>query len=149
MDDILTTLAIPAAPMKVHALRSTFIRMALEDGADDRLIERITHTPGKSRRAFDRYDRADYWPSSAPRWPRSPSSRRLAGASSRWPSGLPHLLLQSAEPARVPLCCTWRRRESNPRPRMLLAELLRAYPSLVLSGPGERWMAAITSASRS
>jgi integrase len=62
MDDILTTLAIPAAPMKVHALRSTFISMALEDGADDRLIERITHTPGKSRRAFDRYDRADYWP---------------------------------------------------------------------------------------
>jgi hypothetical protein len=35
--------------------------MALEDGADDRLIERVTHTPGKKRRAFDRYDRADCW----------------------------------------------------------------------------------------
>jgi hypothetical protein len=55
-------LGIPSAPMKAHALRSTFISMALEDGTDDRLIERITHTPGKGRRAFDRYDRADYWP---------------------------------------------------------------------------------------
>ena len=36
--------------------------MALEDGVDDRLIERITHSPGKGRRAFDRYDRADDWP---------------------------------------------------------------------------------------
>jgi integrase len=62
MDRILATLEIPSAPMKAHALRSTFISMALEDGADDRLIERITHTPGKKRRAFDRYDRADYWP---------------------------------------------------------------------------------------
>jgi hypothetical protein len=48
--------------MRVHALRSTFISMALDDGADDRLIERITNTPGESRRACDRYDRADYWP---------------------------------------------------------------------------------------
>lgn len=36
--------------------------MALEDGADDQLVERITHTAGKTRIAFDRYDRADYWP---------------------------------------------------------------------------------------
>ncbi len=62
MDEILATLDIPAAPMKSHALRSTFISISLEDGADDRLIERITHTAGKTRRAFDRYDRADYWP---------------------------------------------------------------------------------------
>lgn len=62
MDLVLSTLKIPAAPMKSHALRSTFISIALEDGADDRLIERITHTPGKGRRAFARYDRADYWP---------------------------------------------------------------------------------------
>lgn len=62
MDEILSTLDIPPAPMKSHALRSTFISIALEDGADDRLIERITHTAGKTRRAFDRYDRADYWP---------------------------------------------------------------------------------------
>jgi hypothetical protein len=62
MDEILSRLEIPAAPMKAHALRSTFISMALEDGADDRLIERVTHSPGKGRRAFDRYDRADYWP---------------------------------------------------------------------------------------
>jgi integrase len=62
MDLILVTLGIAAAPMKSHALRSTFISIALEDGARDDLIERITHTTGKKRRAFDRYDRADYWP---------------------------------------------------------------------------------------
>lgn len=62
MDSILEALAIPAAPMKSHALRSTFISIALEDGARDDLIEKITQTTGRGRRAFDRYDRADYWP---------------------------------------------------------------------------------------
>ena len=32
--------------MKVHALRSTFINMALEDGADDRLVEVTTEFRG-------------------------------------------------------------------------------------------------------
>ena len=62
MDSILAALEIPPAPMKAHALRSTFVSLAIEDGADDRLIERITHTTGQGRRAFERYDRADYWP---------------------------------------------------------------------------------------
>ena len=48
--------------MKAHALRSTFVSLALEDGADPRLIERMTHAPSKTRSAFARYDRADYWP---------------------------------------------------------------------------------------
>jgi len=62
MDCVLTRLAIPPAPMKAHALRSTFISIALEDGARRDLVERITHTTGKKRRAFARYDRANYWP---------------------------------------------------------------------------------------
>lgn len=62
MDRILAALEITPAPKKAHALRSTFISIALEDGADDRLIRRITHPAGKGRDAFARYDRADYWP---------------------------------------------------------------------------------------
>jgi integrase len=62
MDDILEKCGIEPAPMKAHALRSTFISLALEDGADRELIKRITHTMGTGRDAFARYDRADYWP---------------------------------------------------------------------------------------
>jgi len=62
MDTILEELSIPAAPMKTHALRSTFISIALEDGARGDLIEKVTHTTGRARSAFARYDRADYWP---------------------------------------------------------------------------------------
>ncbi len=62
MDSILEKCGIPAAPMKAHALRSTFISLAIEDGADRELIKRITHATGTGRDAFARYDRADYWP---------------------------------------------------------------------------------------
>jgi hypothetical protein len=90
MDTSLPTLEIPPAPMKAHALRSTFISMALDDGADDRLIERVTHTPGKGRRAFDRYDRADYWPQLCAEvaklriTPRSRAHRPLHTARNYW-----------------------------------------------------------------
>jgi hypothetical protein len=59
----LDTLAIPPAPMPSHALRSTFISIALEDGADDRMIERVkkksgpedcTRSPGPVRRTLVR-----------------------------------------------------------------------------------------------
>ncbi len=67
MDRILAKLEIPPAPMKAHALRSTFISLALEDGADRELIKRITHPPTKKGNdAFDRYDRANYWPRLCP-----------------------------------------------------------------------------------
>jgi integrase len=62
MDSILAALAIPPAPKKTHALKSTFISLAMEDGASRELIKRITHTPGNGRDAFARYDRAEYWP---------------------------------------------------------------------------------------
>jgi len=121
MDTILATLAIPAAPMKVHALRSTFISMALEDGANDRLVERITHTPGKTRRAFDRYDRADYWPqlcAEVSKLAITPNpGGRVIGRST-----VHSTVLGSA---RKDTGISWRRRESNPRPRMLRSELLR------------------------
>lgn len=122
MDSILSTLAIPAAPMKAHALRSTFISMALEDGADDRLIERITHTPGKGRRAFDRYDRADYWP-------------QLCAEVSKLaitPSAGGRVITLGTVHGTAPGTGSddyenlWRRRESNPGPRMLQPALLRA-----------------------
>jgi len=62
MRTMLDALDIPAASMPMHALRSTFISVALEDGAQREMIKRITHAAGQGRDAFDRYDRADYWP---------------------------------------------------------------------------------------
>jgi integrase len=121
MDLALTTLGIPAAPMKSHALRSTFVSIALEDGADDRLIERITHTPGKGRRAFDRYDRADYWPKLCA----EVLKIRLPAAEAFWsPFG------SDAEPSVIEGEKQWRRRESNPGPKMLQNERLRVYPAI-------------------
>jgi len=79
VDRILATVAVPPAPMKAHALRSTFISIALEDGADPRLIERMTHTPGKTRSAFTRYDRADYWPQLCAEVQRIQIAPRLGG----------------------------------------------------------------------
>lgn len=120
MDSILATLEIPSAPMKAHALRSTFISMALEDGADDRLIERITHTPGKGRRAFDRYDRAD-WPQLCAEVAKLRISPR-SGGRVLCLSTARSTVAASIEDA---LSNQWRRRESNPGPKTLRDELLR------------------------
>jgi integrase len=62
MSTILSTLGITPAAMPVHALRSTFVSMALEDGCDRDLVKRITHPAVRGRDAFARYDRGDYWP---------------------------------------------------------------------------------------
>lgn len=62
MNEVLEALEIPPAPMPSHALRSTFISIALEDGAARDMVKRITHDAGRTRDAFDLYDRANYWP---------------------------------------------------------------------------------------
>lgn len=49
-------------PMKSHALRSISSAWRSRTAPMDQLIEKVTHTPGQGRRAFDRYERADYWP---------------------------------------------------------------------------------------
>ena len=125
MDSILATLEIAAAPMKVHALRSTFISMALEDGADDRLVEKITHTAGKTRRAFDRYDRADYWPQLCAEVGKIDIAPNAGGRVLRLGTGRSTGHGTVARTARDDAGISWRRRESNPRPRMLRFELLR------------------------
>ena len=125
MEEILTTLGIPPAPMKSHALRSTFISVALEDGADDRLLERITHNPGKRRRAFDRYDRADYWPqlcAEVTKMRISPKSGGQVVALSTVHSTVDGSGEDDSENQ-------WRRRESNPGPKKFPNEHLRVYPS--------------------
>ncbi len=121
MDFILRTLEIPSAPMKAHALRSTFISMALEDGADDRLIERITHTPGKGRRAFDRYDRADYWPQLCAEVAKLRISPRSGARVLRLSTARSTVAASIGDASSN----RWRRRESNPGPKTLRDELLR------------------------
>ena len=113
MDSILATLEIPAAPMKVHALRSTFISMALEDGADDRLVEKITHTAGKTRRAFDRYDRADYWPQLCAEVGKIEIEPNRGGSVLRLGTGRSTVHGTAAGSGRDGSGISWRRRESN------------------------------------
>lgn len=43
-----------------HDARATFVTLCLDDGADERAIERLTHTP-KSRSAFQLYNRGRQW----------------------------------------------------------------------------------------
>ncbi|HEY5923137.1 MAG TPA: hypothetical protein VIV11_15765 [Kofleriaceae bacterium] len=46
---------------ELYATKSTFITLAIEDGADEDVIrERVTHAKPR-RNAFDGYDRADHW----------------------------------------------------------------------------------------
>ena len=58
MDRCLAAIGLPKPAKKTHALRSTFISLAIEDGASDYQLERVTHTTkSKSGRAFDLYNR--------------------------------------------------------------------------------------------
>lgn len=43
-----------------HDARATFVTLCLDGGADERAIERLTHTP-KSRSAFQLYNRGRQW----------------------------------------------------------------------------------------
>lgn len=61
MHRILAALKIPVPAKLTHALRSTFISIALEDGADPYLLEMVTHTTKRGRSAFDVYARIG-WP---------------------------------------------------------------------------------------
>lgn len=80
VDQALAMLDLPRAPMRVHALQSTFISMALEDVADRELVKRITHPPLRKPDAFDATTARTTGRRSAPRWascrsPRSPAAR--------------------------------------------------------------------------
>ena len=61
MDRCLAAVGLPKPAKKTHALRSTFISLAIEDDASDYLIERVTHTTkSKSGRAFDVYAKPEW-----------------------------------------------------------------------------------------
>lgn len=47
-------------PRRGHDARATFVTLALDDGADASIIERLTHPP-KSRSAFEMYNRGKQW----------------------------------------------------------------------------------------
>jgi integrase len=101
-----------------YATKSTFITLAIEDGARPEIIrDRITHSKAR-RDAFSGYDRGPHWIETCAELCKLKISR-------------------SVEPAAVTAAVTvsatdenadgksWRRRESNPRPKMPSIERLR------------------------
>jgi len=116
-----------------YDMRATFITLAIEDGADPEILEtRVTHTR-KSRSAFDGYNRGLHWERTCAelsklRIARGARAEAAAAVAASAPSGPDEL---AAVLAAVPITVnndaekSWRRRESNPRPKMGQDELLR------------------------
>ena len=110
-----------------YDMKATFITLVLEDGGDPHIIEtRVTHTK-KSRSAFDGYNRGRKWAITCA----EVAKLQLARTIDRPGSAVIALSVADRAPAPYdPLTATatnqnvssisWRRRESNPRPRMLL-----------------------------
>lgn len=75
-----------------HDARATFITLCLDDGADERVIERITHTP-KSRSAFGLYNRGRQWEAACAEVAKLKISRRTGtGFATGFATSLPILV---------------------------------------------------------
>lgn len=123
-----------------HDARATFITLALEDGADPHVIEtRVTHTK-RSRTAFDGYVRSRQWALVCAEVAKLKISRvakvvevvPLAVGESSATCGVIGAGTSLVTSAVTAVASgedsggkEWRRRESNPRPQMLLTERLR------------------------
>jgi integrase len=112
-----------------YDLRATFVSLAIEDGADPEVLEnRVTHTR-KSRSAFDGYNRGSQWERTCSevaklrisRAAREPIAMIAAGALVESPLLLAAVVASGQNDDGI----SWRRRESNPRPRMLRYKRLR------------------------
>jgi integrase len=106
-----------------YDMRATFITLAIEDGADPDVLEtRVTHTR-KARNAFDGYNRGLHWERTCTeisklriaRGPRSSAIEQPIAAGSGQDSLQFAAVLASSENGEGK---SWRRRESNPRPKM-------------------------------
>lgn len=124
-----------------YDMRATFITLALEDGADRDIIEsRVTHTK-KRRSAFDGYNRGEQWARTCTevaklRIVRSARAGEIvalpaaavtgSGSGVEIENGTPrHNLVTVSVSCRDRETKSWRRRESNPRPKMRRNERLR------------------------
>jgi integrase len=115
-----------------YDMRATFITLALEDGADRDVIEsRVTHTK-KSRSAFDGYNRGEQWARTCAEVAKLKISRQLGAeaavisATAGIENGIGrHSAVTAAANDRDTKGNLWRRRESNPRPKMRPNERLR------------------------
>lgn len=106
-----------------YNLRATFITLALEDGADEHIIEnRVTHTK-KRRGAFDGYNRGQQWAKVCAEVAKLKLSRvidgedhvrRLEVAAGDAPQDLGAFLVQSEKLAEMSAGSGLRRRVSNP-----------------------------------
>jgi integrase len=113
-----------------YDMRATFITLAIEDGADADVIEtRVTHTR-KSRNAFDGYNRGLQWERTCAeisklRITRGPRSSAIEQpiAAGIGPDSLQFAAVLATQGNNDEK--KWRRRESNPRPKMDQDERLR------------------------
>jgi integrase len=60
--DILRVVGMPPERKRYHALRASFVSAALEGGASEAVVRRLSHNESATRSAFSRYDKADKWP---------------------------------------------------------------------------------------
>jgi integrase len=109
---------------ELYATKSTFITLAIEDGANPDVIrDRVTHTKSK-RDAFSGYDRGPHWIATCAEVAKLQLTRTTDQiAALKMASGTAGGTTEAnAENGNGK---SWRRRESNPRPKMLPTELLR------------------------
>jgi hypothetical protein len=91
-----------------YVTKSTFISLVLEDGANPDVIEnRVTHTK-KNRGAFDGYDRRN--PTLGPQWTETCTEVAKLQIS----RGAVTAVINAVNDSEI----GWRRRESNPGPKM-------------------------------
>lgn len=67
-------------PRRGHDARATFVTLAVDDGADASIIERLTHPP-KSRSAFQLYNRGKQWDAACHEVAKLSISRRSLGTA--------------------------------------------------------------------
>ncbi len=123
-----------------HDLRATFVTLAEDDGGDPNVIERLTHTP-KGRSAYMGYSRTQ-WATFCREVAKLQVSRSSRGDVITLPIAMAvgdattrddsdrtiefgAVLVQSDKSSAISSSKGWRRRESNPGPKMLPSELLR------------------------
>lgn len=119
-----------------YDMKATFITLVVEDGADPHVIEeRVTHTK-KSRAAFAGYNRGSHWALVCAEVAKLKIARGSEAVSMAVGSNVepPSDDEEPEPPYSAPYSRSdrsndrgnqWRRRESNPRPRMLLLVRLR------------------------